>query len=262
LTYLASPSYRHRLQAHAAQAGLTTAQARAAVAAAGRMVADLPLLWLRPAGQALGPLVQWQGAERLDQALAHGAGVLMLSPHIGAFEAVAQSYAERFGAAHPMTALFRPARKALLRALMAQSRDRPGLQTVPAQLAGVRQMIRALRRGDVVGLLPDQVPPDGQGVWVPFFGRPAYTMTLAGRLLQQTGAAALLVWCERLPRGQGFLVHVEDLPQALPDGDDPVQWATCINQAMEHVIRQRPEQYLWGYHRYKQPRTVPLASEP
>jgi KDO2-lipid IV(A) lauroyltransferase len=204
--------------------------------------------------------VQWVGAQRLQAALDEGRGVLLMSPHVGAFEAVAQSYAERFGATHPMTALYRPARKAVLRELVAQARNRPGLVTVPAQLAGVRQMIRALRRGEAVGLLPDQVPPEGQGVWAPFFGRPAYTMTLAGRLLQQTGASALLLWCERLPAGRGYRVHVEDLPGALPQGDDALAWATAMNQAMEHVIRQCPQQYLWGYHRYKQPR--PAAVEP
>ena len=97
--------------------------------------------------------------------------------------------------------LYRPARKAWLRELVDTSRTRPGLAVAPATLAGVRQMMRALRRGEAVGLLPDQVPPDGMGVWAPFFGRPAYTMTLAARLVQQTGAALLLAWGERLPRG-------------------------------------------------------------
>jgi hypothetical protein len=79
------------------------------------------------------------------------------------------------------------------------SRTAPGMQAAPANLSGVRQMLRALRKGETVGLLPDQVPPDGQGVWVPFFGRTAYTMTLAARLAQQTGCAVVLTWCERLP---------------------------------------------------------------
>jgi KDO2-lipid IV(A) lauroyltransferase len=59
-----------------------------------------------------------------------------------------------------------------------------------------------------VGLLPDQVPPDGMGVWAPFYGRPAYTMTLAARLVQQTGAALLLIWAERLPAGRGWVLRV------------------------------------------------------
>ena len=116
-------------------------------------------------------------------------------------------------------------------------------------------MMRALKRGEVVGLLPDQVPPTGLGVWAPFFGRPAYTMTLAARLVQQTGAALLLVWGERLPQGAGYLVRVSELGEPLPD--DTVAAATVINLAMQRLILQCPQQYLWGYHRYRQPRAVP-----
>ena len=112
--------------------------------------------------------------------------------------------------------LYRPARKEALREVMDQSRARPGVATAPATLAGVRQMIRALRRGEAVGLLPDQVPPEGMGVWVPFFGKPAYTMTLAARLVQQTGAVPLLIWGERLPRGAGYTVRVSELGETLP----------------------------------------------
>ena len=143
----------------------------------------------------------------------------------------------------------------MLRTLMDSSRARPGVTTAPATLAGVRQMIRALRRGEMVGLLPDQVPPEGMGVWVPFFGRPAYTMTLAARLVQQTGAQPLLIWGERLPRGAGYVVRVSELGEALPANDPgQAESAAVINRAMERVIRQCPQQYLWGYNRYKTPR--------
>jgi KDO2-lipid IV(A) lauroyltransferase len=122
---------------------------------------------------------------------------------------------------------------------------------VPTNLAGVRQMIRALRQGQAVGLLPDQVPPEGLGQWAPFFGRPAYTMTLAARLVQQTGATVLLAWGERLSFGRGYRLHFRELGHALsPDLDLAV---IQINQAMTRLILECPQQYLWGYARYKQP---------
>jgi KDO2-lipid IV(A) lauroyltransferase len=173
---------------------------------------------------------------------------------MGSFEMAAQAYAERFGARQPVTVLFRPARQAWLAALQATARGRPGLATAPADLSGVRLLLRALKRGETVGLLPDQVPPQGQGVWAPFFGRPAYTMTLAARLVQQTGAALGLLWCERLPHGAGYVVHVLDMAEALPAGGDDAAAAASVNRAMEAVIARAPQQYLWGYHRYKQPR--------
>ncbi|MFM2340767.1 MAG: hypothetical protein RLZZ592_420, partial [Pseudomonadota bacterium] len=155
------------------------------------------------------------------------------------------------------------ARQPWLRDLVAQSRNRPGLETAPATLAGVRQMIRALRKGGTIGLLPDQVPPDGLGVWASFFGREAYTMTLAARLVQQTGADWLLLACERLPGGRGFVIRASLPDEALPAStQEPdaerlaVRSAGVVNRAMERLIRQNPGQYLWGYHRYKAPRAL------
>lgn len=262
LTYAASPSYRQRFQANVRQAGIPWADARPAIANAGRMLLELPYLWLRPADQPIQPRLNWEGEHLLSEALQRGRGIVLLTPHMGCFEVTAQACAQSFAAQHgPITVLFRPARKPWVRALMDGSRERPGLATAPATLAGVRQMIRALRRGEAVGLLPDQVPPDGMGVWVPFFGKRAYTMTLAARLVQQTGAVPLLIWGERLPRGQGYTVRVSALPEPLP-ADDTAQAesaAIIINRAMEQLIRQCPQQYLWGYHRYKTPRSSTAA---
>jgi KDO2-lipid IV(A) lauroyltransferase len=113
-------------------------------------------------------------------------------------------------------------------------------------------MVRALKLGQSLGLLPDQVPPQGQGVWAPFFGREAYTMTLSARLAQQTGATVLLAWGERLPWGRGYRVHVQPMQPALPH--DSALAAAAINRAMEALILRCPQQYLWAYARYKAPR--------
>jgi len=266
LAYGLSATYRQRLNQHAALAGLSAAQRRAAVAQAGRMVAELPWLWLRPVDRPLGTAVQWQGAALISQALDAGRGLVLLTPHLGCFEVCAQAIAERFGARCTLTAMYRPAKQPWLRTLEETARARPGLVTAPASLAGVRQMLRALKQGQAVGLLPDQVPPQGMGVWAPFFGQAAYTMTLAQRLVQQTGAALLLIWAERLPRGAGFVLRVSELAEPLPHAlasDQAAQQAgaAVVNRAMERLIRQCPAQYLWGYHRYKQPRGLTAAVE-
>lgn len=261
ISYGLSPTYRRRFEANVAQAGVARELARPAIAEAGRLIAELPHLWLRPANETILDKVRWDGAELISAAHAQRRGIVFLTPHMGCFEATAQSYAERFGATHgPITVLYRPARKLWLRALVDTSRNRPGLAAAPATLAGVRQMIRALRRGEAVGLLPDQVPPDGMGVWAPFFGKPAYTMTLAARLAQQTGAVLLLAWGERLAHGAGYVVHLSPLAAELPAGAQ-AESAAAINQAMESLIRQCPQQYLWGYDRYKKPRTLRIDTD-
>ncbi|MBQ0945413.1 lysophospholipid acyltransferase family protein [Ideonella sp. 4Y16] len=260
LTWLASPSYRRRVRANADLAGVSAADRRRSVSEAGRMVGEVPWLWLMPPeGQVL-PRVRWQGAEKVDAAIAAGRGLVLLTPHLGSFEVSARAIVERWGAQQPLTVLYRPARNAFLRELEETARHRPGLATAPANLSGVRQMLRALKKGEMVGLLPDQVPPEGQGVWAPFFGQPAYTMTLAARLVQQTGAAVLVLCCERLPGAAGFEVHLLDLVGPLPAGSDEaaqVQAARIVNRTMEMVIARWPHQYLWGYHRYKRPRAAP-----
>jgi len=267
LVWLLSPSYRRRLHANAAQAGLSPGQRRRSVAEAGKMGTEGLRLWLRPPDDPIADPIEWHGAALIDDALRAGRGLLLLTPHLGSFELSAQAYAERWGRLKPITVLYRPARHPALRALQERARARPALAAAPADLGGVRQMLRALRRGEAVGLLPDQVPPHGQGTWAPFFGRPAYSMTLAARLALQSGAPVLLARCERLPAGRGYRLSLSPLAEPIPAAaadDDALQraQAAVINRAMEQQIRQCPEQYLWGYNRYKLPRGSPPGTAP
>lgn len=248
LVFLSSPVYRQRFRENARQAGLRFAQVRGAVAHTGRMAAELPRLWLGAP-----PPVEWEDTACVESAYGRGSGVLFLTPHLGCFEITASALAERYAPVHgPLTVLFRPARKAWLAPLVAVSRQKPGLEPVPTTLAGVRQMIRALRGRRAVGLLPDQVPPEGMGLWAPFFGRPAYTMTLAARLVHQTGAQVLVVWGERLAAGRGFRLHFRELREPL--SGDLETAVTQLNDEMARLILECPQQYLWSYARYKPPR--------
>jgi len=269
LSYLLSPSYRRRLSAHAKAAGLSLGQRWAAVGHAGKMVGELPWLWGRPQSEALGSRVSWTNPACVDTALAEGRGLLLLTPHLGCFEVTAQAYAERFGALKPITALYRPAKQAWLAEMMKASRNRPGMLTSPATLSGVRQMLRALKKGETVGLLPDQVPPEGMGSWAPFFGRPAYTMTMAAKLVAQTGCAVVLLrgerlgWLARWRQGRDYTVHatrVSPEVEAVLARGDAAESAAAVNRLMEDLIMQAPEQYLWGYNRYKAPRAEILSS--
>ena len=255
LAWACSPTYRRRFAANSRQAGYRFAQVRAAVGHAGRMVTELPRLWLRDTA-----VNAVHGAEVVEQAWSRGKGILFLTPHLGCFELSVQGAARQWSAQHgPITILYRPAKQAWLAEMMLTARNRSGVQAVPTTLAGVRQMIKALRKGAAVGLLPDQVPPSGQGQWASFFGQDAYTMTLAARLALQTGATVVLARCERLPAGRGYELFFEALP--MPLSDQLEQAVVQINQAMEHTIRQCPTQYLWGYGRYKQPRQEAPAAE-
>ena len=252
LAYLGSPTYRRRFNENVAQAGIAPRQARRAIAEAGKLATELPWLWLRPRAQKL-PKIQWQGVEHLEAALALGKGVVFMTPHVGSFEVVPQAHAARFSEKYgAMTILYKPSKFAWLDDLLKAARSAPGLEAAPTTTGGVRMILKSLKQGRVVGMLPDQVPGEGQGVWAPFFGRPAYTMTLALRLARQSGAPMLVALGDRLPWGRGYVIHVHPLHLPLDQGDTVA--AAALNAAMEDLIRQRPGMYLWSYARYKQPR--------
>ena len=260
LTYLLSATYRRRVRENLALAGLDDAATRrGAIAETGRQALEAAWFWLRSPAEVAARVRDARPGE-LDALLADPQPLLLLTPHFGGFEAYAQYYLTRPAArTRPMTVLYRMPRKQALREVI-EARGRSGLLLAPADLSGVRMLARALKRGHTAGILPDQVPSQGDGVWAPFFGRPAYTMTLPARLAHSARARVVLVFCERL-RGGRYIVHYAPLKPPLTGV--PAQDAAAINRALEQLIRRRPTQYLWGYARYKAPRgAAPADAEP
>lgn len=247
LIYLVSPTYRRNLRDNMAQAGIDPALCGAAAVEAGKQMTELVRIWLRPLAEANAQVVEVVGGELVAAARQAGQGIVFLTPHLGCFEITAQ-YLSALG---DITVLYRAPKSAAAQELILTGRKRAQLHLAPADLSGVRALIKALKKGQMVGMLPDQAPKTGEGVWLKFFGRYAYTMTLAARLTE-TGAVALLTWGERLPGGRGYRIHF--LPPSRPLGGSTIERAQQINSEIEALIRQCPTQYLWGYNRYKQPR--------
>lgn len=246
LVYALPGRYRDRLRANAALAGYPDPGfAARAAAEAGAAMLELPWVWFRT-NDALGR-VSCTGIELYHQAQQAGHAVLFLTPHLGGFEMSAR-YGARLG---PITVMFRPPRQAMLRPLVEQARATSGVATATADMNGIRVILRALRRRERVGILPDQVPGDGEGAWAPFFGRDAYTVTLPARLAQQSQVTVIGVVSERLPAGKGWHLHFE--PVTTPVPTTPAGQAAWVNSIMENLIRLCPHQYLWGYNRYKTP---------
>lgn len=245
--YLASPTYRLHLKENLAQAGCADAATRrAAIASAGKLVLELPAVWLRSREQLGAWVREIENLELLATARAAGKGVVFLTPHMGCFEILAQVAAERL----PITVLYRPPKLKFLQPMIEEGRAGANVRLARTDLSGVRQLVGALRDGESVGILPDQVPGEGEGEWADFFGRPAYTMTLAMKLSQRPDTVTLLAFGERLPGGAGFVVRLRPMPEALP-GESA---ARHLNRAVESLVRENPGQYLWGYNRYKVPK--------
>jgi KDO2-lipid IV(A) lauroyltransferase len=254
LVYLSSPSYRRRMRDNMRQAGYVQ-HLSAAVAEAGKSIVELPFIWCadpkrvsRHATDENWAIVQHQ----LDA----GRGIVFLTPHLGCFEIVAQEIALRT----ELMVMYRPPKKAALKPLIEGARARDNLLLAPANMSGVRMLAKCLKKGKPIGLLPDQVPQEGEGVWASFFGRAAYTMTLPAKLAQLGDATIIVTYAERLPGGKGYVIRFVPFDGTL-DGDAAAQ-AQAINSAMERLIARNPTQYYWSYNRYKVPSGIeaPAAS--
>lgn len=250
--WLFSPTYRRHMRENMILA-LGEEKARearaAAIANAGRSSLELPRIWLRSLEEAASLVVEVSGWEFVEQATRLGKGILYLTPHLGCFEVTAQYLSTHA----PITVLYRPPKQEWLQTMIETGRKREQLGIAAADLGGVRALFKALKRGEAVGMLPDQAPKVGEGRWVNFFGKPAYTMTLAARLTE-SGASVIMVWAERLPGGRGYHFHLQPPTQPISGNTD--ERAQQISREIEHLILQCPEQYLWGYNRYKRPRGV------
>lgn len=222
---------------------------RANVAEMGKSIAELPWIWLRPQEEVSASVRECLGWDQVMAAHAQGKGIIVLTPHLGCFEIVGQYITLRL----PMTTMYRPPRLTWIEPMMRIGRERGLLELVRTDVSGVRAMLKALKRGQAIGLLPDQAPGNGEGEWVKFFGRPAYTMTLVERLAQVTGSAIVMSHAVRLNEGHGYVLKFSLLEQA--EGESITH---AMNRAVEMVVRSCPEQYLWSYNRYK----VPAGAEP
>ncbi|MNR80706.1 Lipid A biosynthesis lauroyl acyltransferase [compost metagenome] len=246
--YLASGTYRRRLKENITQAGFAQHLPKA-IAEAGKNMLELPFIWCASPERVLRS-IRIENWSMVDQAAAAGKGIMFLTPHLGCFEITAQVVAAQL----PITVLYRPPRQAALKPLIEGARARHNLSLAPANLTGVRALLKVLKKNGVIGLLPDQVPQNGEGIWADFFGKPAYTMTLPAKMLEMTGTSMILIFAERLPYGRGYVLHLR--PFSIPPDLPAAEQVRAINAAMEQLIALCPAQYFWSYNHYKIPAGV------
>ncbi len=256
IAYHTSSRFANRLRENLRASGVCANEAeyqrtlRENIRHTGMQAMEFIPLWFRGQTEAAGFVRRCTGQDAVLTALGTGRGVILLTPHLGCFE-VSAIYTAQYT---PITVLYRQPHVRYLDRLILAGRGRGQVKLAPANLKGVRALLRALKAGECIGVLPDQVPGEGDGVWVDFFGRPAYTMTLIGKLCQYAHPAVFIAIARRLPDSAGFEIEVAPV-----EGDlTGAQGARRMNAAIEAVIRKHPEQYLWGYNRYKHPAGAPL----
>jgi lauroyl/myristoyl acyltransferase len=199
------------------------------------------------------PLLKEQSPKELppkDRSLkSQPRGVLLLSPHLGNWELLNMYLGAEFG----LTVLYDPPKIAALEPVIRLARQRTRSTVLPIGASGLREMVRRLKRGAVVGLLPDQVPSIEAGVLAPFYGKQALTINLVHRLASRHQPRVFLVCALRKPNGR-FDIHFDELTDALVSDSGDISEessATALNRAIERRVSQAPEQYQWSYKRFK-----------
>ena len=221
----------------------------------GKGIAELAVAWTAPVDRLYALVRSCSGWEHVDAAKSAQRAIIFVTPHLGCYDIAGRYLESRI----PVTALYSAPKQKWLEPLMQQGRVRGGGSTAAADASGVKTLLKTLKSGGNIIILPDQVPaPEegGDGVWADFFGRPAYTMTLLPRLAKSADAAVLFFFAERLPGGAGYKVHIQ--PMAEDFSTDKLAAAQQTNAMVERLIAMAPSQYLWGYNRYKHPAGAPL----
>ena len=247
LAFIGSRHYRSLFKQHYLSAATQkhfSVRIWSAACASGMLFSDSLWIWRNPS-KALS-CTEVSNWEVVEAAINEGHGLVMLTPHLGGFEIIPRVLAQHF----PATILYRPARQDWLNAVIEDGRAYPNMHFVPTNLHGVREMTRALMRGEAIGILPDQVPGGGDGIWAPFFGRSAYTTTLPARLANRHHTPVVMFTAKRKRLGQGWAMQATRLNSF---SEDPSASCNELNKAIEAAILIAPEQFIWAYNRFKHP---------
>lgn len=211
----------------------------------GKTIMEVPLIWCGSRKRVMELVKQKSGEEAVRDAMSSGKGMIAVSPHIGCWEMSGLYLSNHYD----ITSMYRPPRYGSLASLMRNGRERLGAHLVPTDASGIKLLMQALKQGKMIGVLPDQDPRETGGVFAPFFGIPANTMTLLPKFAQKSGAAVIYCFAERLSWGRGFHLRFISAPE-VGNGDMTVA-ATAVNAAVEECIRLAPAQYQWSYKRFR-----------
>ena len=205
---------------------------------------ELGHIWRRH-GKDISPLVhQVHGEELLQQALAQGKGVLLAAPHLGNWEVLGLylSALERF------SLLYKPPKDPIIEQLIHRYRGQSGANQITADSRGVKKILMALKQQHLIGILPDQQPKSGQGVFADFFAVPAYTMSLFSRMAAKTGAPVIMAAAIRTQKPAGFEIHFHEVSDEIyADTETSV---SALNRAIQEMVNIAPAQYQWTYKRF------------
>jgi len=207
----------------------------------GKTIMESFAIWASKERRILNWVNEIKGLSEIEKAHSKKKGIIFLTPHLGCYEITSIYY----GSKYPLTILYRPPRQKWLERLIKEGRQKGFNVLAPTNKMGIKKILTALKKGEAVGILPDQAANKGEGEWADFFGRPAYTMILVSKLAKKTGATVIMAFGERLSIGKGFDIHFKTLPS------NDISSPRKLNKVLENEIRFSPTQYLWNYDKHK-----------
>jgi Kdo2-lipid IVA lauroyltransferase/acyltransferase len=218
---------------------------RDSLIALGKTYAEMGMSWMWPIPKVQKLITQVDGLEYLQRALDEKNGIILIAPHLGNWEVLNHFFRQHLF----MTVMYKPAKIDALDKFIFKTRKRVDVGLVPADRSGVEALYQLLAEKSVVAVLPDQEPSLKSGIFAPFFSQPALTGKLIGELANNTPAYLLCCYAKRLPDGN-YGVVLKPAAEAVRNSD-PLVAATALNTSIEECIRDCPEQYQWGYKRFR-----------
>jgi len=212
----------------------------------GKNITEIATLWCKPEDRINSLITKVEGEEHIRNATEAERGVILLAPHLGAWEVIGLYVSSKY----PITSMYRPPEMQGLEDIVRTGRTRFGSKLVPTDAGGVRGLLAALKKGEVIGILPDQDPGRIGGEFSPFFNVQANTMTLTSKLAQKTNADVIGCYAKRKTGGSGYEIYFSPANKQINDKNMSVS-LKALNEELEKLILECPEQYQWSYKRFK-----------
>jgi KDO2-lipid IV(A) lauroyltransferase len=182
------------------------------------------------------------GMDKFEAALAQGKGLLLAAPHTGNWEALSLVLAKFDNFAF----LYKPPSDKKIEKALVDFRGKSKAVQIEANIKGVRKIMLHLKAKGFVGILPDQRPKSGQGVFAPFYQIPTYTMSLFSKLAIKTKVPVFFAYALRTDKGFNvYFIESDDLIYT-----DLQTSVAYMNQQIQSIVDQAPEQYQWTYKRF------------
>jgi len=213
---------------------------------AGVTLAETAPLWIQPGEKSLALIKQVEGLELFEAAQKRGKGVVFIGGHFGSWELSLYWLTKRTY----LTGMYQPPKYESIDDIIYKARGQFNCNLVPTNSVGVKAYMEAIRNKEVMYVLPDQEPGVKSGEFVPFFAVNALSNSLIPRLVSGKDIPVLTLSCIRLGIGKGFKIKITEADPAIQD-KNPLVGIRGLNKTLEDIILVAPEQYQWGYKRFK-----------